>query len=61
MGKAAWTNGKRRVTGYWQYHWASDRFVITLDTRDRITGRPKVVIASGDAPEWGNWKLERQP
>lgn len=60
MSLVAWTNGKRRVTGRWTYHWASDRFVVELDQRDRITGQPKCIVIAGDSPEWGNWKLERE-
>ena len=56
--KATWANGKRRVTGAWRYVWSSDRFVIELDTRDRVTGGNKRVVVGGDTPEWGNWKRE---
>jgi hypothetical protein len=55
--EATWTNGKRRITGWYIYHWPSDRFHITLDYRDRITGQSPSIITTRDKPEWGNWKL----
>lgn len=59
MTRDVWVNGKRRVTGHWTYHWAPDRFTITLDQKDRITGENKRLVVAGDKPEWGNWKLLR--
>lgn len=59
MDKATWTNGKRRVTGYWEYHRHSDRFLIILDSRDRLTGRQRRMEIATERPEWGNWKLVR--
>lgn len=59
--RGTWANGKRTVTGHWSYSWASDRFYITLDTKDRITGTNKQVVTYGDSPEWGKWKLVRDP
>jgi hypothetical protein len=58
MKRATWVNGKRRVTGEWRYHWGSDTFVIVLDGRNRLTGRPNVIYVKGEEPEWGNWKRE---
>lgn len=63
MKQAIWTNGKRSLKGTYSYNWASDYFLIELESRDRITGRLRVFRVRGDKPEWGNWKLltpERQ-
>ena len=57
--KATWKNGKRTVTGFWSYDWASDRFTVILDSRDRITGQQKQFLVAGSRPEWGNWRLVR--
>jgi len=57
--KATWKNGKRKVSGSWEYNWASDTFTISLDSFDRVTGRQRCFTVHGDEPEWGNWKLER--
>lgn len=62
MRQATWSNGKRRLTGSYDYIWASDTFVIELDSRDRLTGRRRrFSVVGGDHPEWGRWKLERPP
>jgi hypothetical protein len=53
MKTGMWTNGKRTITGVWNYHWPSDRFIVELKA-----GRRKVI--AGEHPEWGNWKLVRQ-
>lgn len=59
--RATWTNGKKTLTGSYEYFWHSDSFVIRLDSTDRITGRKRVVHVYGDdLPEWGNWKLVRE-
>lgn len=58
--KATWSNGKRTITGWWKYNWASDSFVIDLDSTDRITGERRSMIIKGDHPEWGNWKREKR-
>lgn len=57
--RATWTNGKRSVTGCWEWVWSAQRFVIVLDSRDRMTGEQRRIVTSNDTPEWGNWK--RQP
>ena len=54
--KATWKNGKKKVKGSWYYNWAGDFFVITLDSRDPITGQPRQFLVYGESPEWGNWK-----
>lgn len=51
-----WTDGKRKVTGYWQYNWSSDSFTIQLDEKDETTGLSKCFKVYGEKPEWGNWK-----
>lgn len=58
--EGVWKRGKQTVKGVWRYVWASDRFVIELDSTDRITGqRREIVVYGGETPEWGNWKLQR--
>lgn len=54
-----WTNGKRQVTGRWEWFWSAQRFVIWLDGTDRTTGGQRRIEVAGDHPEWGNWKLVR--
>jgi len=62
MKEGTWTNGKQTVRGWWEYLWAADKFVVELDSRDRITGQPRrMVLFGGDSPEWGKWKLVRNP
>jgi hypothetical protein len=59
MKKATWVNGKRTVTGEWEYYWPGDKFFIRLDTKDRITGDYKrITVVGGEHPEWGNWKIK---
>jgi hypothetical protein len=60
MKKGSWRNGKRVITGWWNYHWASDAFVIILDQKDRITGDNKRILVKGETPEWGNWSFVRE-
>lgn len=57
MTKALWQNGKRTITGWWSYHWATDTFNIVLNNVDRVTGFQKMFTVHGETPEWGNWKL----
>ena len=60
MKRATWVNGKRKLTGAWEYIWHADRFRIVLDSRDRITGQNRVIVTAGsqaEKPEWGNWRL----
>ena len=57
MKNGTWTNGKRTVTGKWAYMWQSERFVVELNSVDRITGMRRRLVLAGDRPEWGNWKL----
>jgi hypothetical protein len=63
MNRATWKNGKRTIGGSWEYIPASDRFVILLDQRDRVTGLRKQIVTAGsqrELPEWGNWKFQRE-
>jgi predicted alpha-1,6-mannanase (GH76 family) len=60
MRTAKWRNGKREITGRWEYLWAAQRFVIVLDATDRTTGQQKRFVVSGDTPEWGNWRLVKE-
>lgn len=55
-GRAIWVNGKKKVSGHWNYLWSADKFIIQLDSIDRTTKRPRVFTVTGDTPEWGNWK-----
>lgn len=59
--RAVWINGKKRITGTYEWCWASQRYHVVLDSRDPITGLIRVLSLSGDAPEWGKWKLEDRP
>lgn len=54
--EATWSNGKRTLTGRWRYEWARDRFIIHLDSIDKITGQHRQVVTYNDTPEWGKWK-----
>lgn len=58
--KAVWTNGKKSITGNWIYYRHNDRFFISLDSKDPITGRRRELAVAGDHPEWGKWKLVRK-
>lgn len=60
MNVATWINGKQTVKGRWEYIWQSDRFVIILDKKDRITGDNRKIVVAGDRPEWGNWVLQKE-
>lgn len=55
--KAKWTDGKRIVTGEWEYRRSCDNFAIRLDSKDPITGRQRMFIVYDDVPEWGKFKL----
>jgi len=57
--EAVWINGKKEISGAWNYNWASDSFTISLNSKDRITGEDRTFIVKGDSPEWGNWKLKK--
>jgi len=59
MPSATWSNGKRAVSGTWDYYWAGDYFSITLASKDRVTGEQRSFRVYGDSPEWGKWKLDR--
>jgi hypothetical protein len=61
MKRGTWKNKKRTVSGSWEYNPISDRFIIFLDQRDRITGLHKQIVTAGsqrELPEWGNWKFQ---
>lgn len=60
MTKGTWVNGKKTLTGRWEYIWHSNNFTIVLDSKDRITGVQRRLTVHGDTPEWGNWKLKRE-
>lgn len=54
--RAVWVNGKKRITGAWLYNWASERFLIVLDSTDKVTGMRRRIVTDNDTPEWGNWR-----
>src|SRR5690348_16977929 len=60
VNAAEWTNGKRRLSGRWEYVWHTDRFHIVLDRKDRITGFRRELLVAAEHPEWGRWKLVRR-
>ena len=60
MTKASWIKGKKRMTGYWKYQWASARFIIVLDSKDPVTGRQRELITAADKPEFNGWKLAEE-
>jgi hypothetical protein len=57
--KASWTNGKRTITGTWEYINFSRQFHFVLDSRDPVTGLIREFWIKADSPEWGNWKLNK--
>ncbi len=61
MHKGQWFNGKRTISGWWEYIWQSDRFFIILNQKDRTTGEDqKSFSISNDTPEWGKFKLVKE-
>lgn len=63
---AAWTNGKKTITGCWEYSGVFDKFDIWLDsTGPDADNRLHVIVdaksaddgSSARGPEWGPWKL----
>jgi hypothetical protein len=59
--QAKWTDGKRTITGRFEYYWPGDRFDIWLDSTDRITGKQRHISLVGeDSPQWGKWKIVRE-
>lgn len=58
--QGTWRKGKKTVTGSWCYNWHSQRFHIQLNGKDRITGRPRTAIVSGDSPEFNGWTLQEE-
>jgi hypothetical protein len=59
--KATWVNGKKTVTGEWEYYWPGDKFFIWLNSTDRVTGNQRTItVVGGEHPEWGNWKLVKE-
>lgn len=62
MGMAHWTNGRKTVTGRWEWHWAAQRFVIDFDIPVSAHGeRKRHWVTADEAPEIGRWKLARAP
>ena len=58
MTKATWKKGKKKIHGHYKYRWASDKFVIYLDSKDPITGLYRVFDVYGEKPEWNDWELQ---
>lgn len=55
--KAEWTDGYIVLTGSWFYQWNSDRFYITLDDKDPVTGMTREICVVGDHPNFGKFVL----
>lgn len=62
MRRAAWTNGKRTITGHYEWIWSAQRFRIELDKGARVSAGRVIVTAGSqdDKPEWGQWRLIQQ-
>lgn len=58
--KAAWRKGLETITGSWHYNWAADRFSISLDSVDEVTGCQRKFLVAGEAPEFNGWELIRK-
>lgn len=58
--EATWVNGKKKLKGRWYYSWGPNKFWISLDSKDPITGEFRRFDVYGDSPEWGKWKLVRE-
>lgn len=56
MKEATWTDGSITVTGHWEYYRPSDKFIITLSSKDPITKQIRVIETYRDVPEWGDFK-----
>jgi len=55
---AIWTDGKRFITGSWNYIWHRDCFAISIDKRvSGLNIRNLDFSCSGETPEFGKWKL----
>ena len=57
---AIWTNGKKRVSGVWEYSTIIDKYDIWLDIDDPHTGNRVHHIVEGyseTGPEWKGWKI----
>lgn len=54
---AVWSNGKRKVTGCWEYSGILDKYDIWLDST--IGDRTHHIVdgASPNGPEWKGWKI----
>ena len=60
MTEATWRIGKQVLRGRWYYYMPSDNFLVEIDKRDAVTGRPTQRFSvCGDTPEWNGWKLVR--
>lgn len=56
MKTGKWSNGKRTLSGWWEYNWQSDSFLIILEkTRGHSERRFRTY---NDSPEWGKYKLK---
>ena len=56
--EALWIKGNKIIKGRWRYVWNEQCFYITIDKKNKITGRNyETFSVYGDSPEWNNWKL----
>lgn len=51
---AKWTNGKTVREGWYEFYWPGDFFWVRV-------GRAAVRKVYGDEPEWGDWRVVREP
>lgn len=55
--QASWKKGKKIITGIWRWNWASQRFIIQLDKKCKISGNTIIIETSGEHPNFNGWKL----
>lgn len=58
--QAVWTNGKRKITGCWEYSGILDKYDIWLEATDPATGERLHHIVEGSSetgPEWNGGKI----
>jgi hypothetical protein len=60
MNRGIWKNGKKKLTGYWEYYWPGGYFIIELDEPDPITNQIRNFRSNEETPEWGKWRLVRK-
>ncbi len=58
---AVWTNGKRKVTGVWEYSGILDKYDIWLDAKIGDSDSHIIVDGAKEKPEWKGWWLVVPP